>query len=34
MASPRSVSQKLNGKKPPRPRSLSEMARRAAKKKK
>ena len=32
MASPRSVSQKLNGKKPPKPKSLNEMAKRAAKK--
>lgn len=34
MASPRSVSQKLNGKKPPKSRSLNEMAKRGSKKKK
>ena len=33
MPSPRKVSQILKGKKPPKPRSLNEMARRAAKKK-
>jgi hypothetical protein len=34
MPSPRKVSQILKGKKPPKPKSLSEMARRAARKKK
>ena len=33
MASPRTITQKLKGKKPPRPKSLNEMAKRAAKKK-
>lgn len=34
MASPRSVSQKLKGKKPPKPRSINEMAKRNSRKKK
>jgi hypothetical protein len=33
MASPRSVSQKLNGKKPPKPKTLKAMAKRVTKRK-
>ena len=34
MPSPRRVSQILKGKKPPKPKSINEMAKRAARKKK
>lgn len=34
MSSPRRITQILRGKKPPRPRSISEMASRAARKRK